>query len=85
MHVLRHAWDALAPDFVRAAGPAIFFRVQPKKIRILPRKVRRYFPSPAFLRGKNSEEVGFEPTDPVRGLLFSRQVQSAALPLFQNK
>ncbi len=32
-----------------------------------------------------AEEVGFEPTDPVQGLLFSRQVQSATLPLFQNK
>ncbi len=33
---------------------------------------------------KNSEEVGFEPTDPSQGLLFSRQVQSATLPLFQE-
>lgn len=31
-----------------------------------------------------AEEVGFEPTDPSQGLLFSRQVQSAALPLFRK-
>jgi hypothetical protein len=30
--------------------------------------------------GHRAEAEGFEPPDPVKGLLFSRQVQSAALP-----
>ena len=32
---------------------------------------------------RTSEEVGFEPTVPA-GLLFSRQTQSATLPLFHD-
>lgn len=55
-----------------------FFRVQPKKIRILPRNARRCVPS-SFGRGR------IRTHGPRWGLLFSRQVQSAALPLFQNK
>jgi hypothetical protein len=31
-----------------------------------------------------AEEVGFEPTNPSRGFLFSRQAHSATLPLFHN-
>ncbi len=38
-----------------------------------------------FLRSKKSEEVGFEPTNPSQGFLFSRQAHSATLPLFRIK
>ena len=47
---------------------------------MLPRQINEE--SSCFL--KSSEEVGFEPTDPLRGLLFSRQTQSATLPLFRR-
>lgn len=47
-------------------------------------RVDRSTRSLPLLRSK-SEEVGFEPTDPAKGLLFSRQAQSATLPLFQIK
>jgi hypothetical protein len=37
-----------------------------------------------ILNHNQSEEVGFEPTIPLRGFLFSRQTQSATLPLFHR-
>ncbi len=39
-----------------------------------------------FLRGKipQMEEVGFEPTVPLLVRLFSKQMHSATLPLFQR-
>ncbi len=35
-------------------------------------------------KNQEMEEVGFEPTSPVKVILFSRQTHSATLPLFQK-
>ncbi len=63
----------LAHNPVNIAAFAHFLRsdVQSKNMHIRKRAIKR------------TEEVGFEPTDLVKGLLFSRQTHSATLPLFR--
>src|SRR5579872_2688537 len=83
MRALLHAWDALSLSCcaAHATGPAVRSEAPNSNPT---RKPRLWLASSDFFRKKKSEEVGFEPTSPVKGFLFSRQAQSATLPLFQE-